>query len=113
MRTLRDVINQPLSNPYSIDILARNVGEARLLATKLRQLPTVSKVLTIESFGAETSFPSQSSPPSSSTLSFLLISNLPFPRARQIVIAAGRKVVVQKNAISIPVPAISPSWPRR
>jgi uncharacterized protein len=50
MRTLRDLMNQPLSNPYSIDILARNVGEARLLAAKLRQLPAVSKVLTIESF---------------------------------------------------------------
>ena len=50
MRTLRDLMNQPLSNPYSIDILARNVGEARLLAARLRQLSTVSKVITIESF---------------------------------------------------------------
>jgi hopanoid biosynthesis associated RND transporter like protein HpnN len=50
MRTLRDLMNQPLSNPYSIDILARNVGEASALAARLRQLPTVSKVLTIESF---------------------------------------------------------------
>ena len=50
MRTLRDLMNQPLSNPYSIDILARNVGEARALAARLRQLPTVSKVLTVESF---------------------------------------------------------------
>ncbi len=50
MRTLRDLMNQPLSNPYSIDILARNVGEARALAARLRQLPTVSKVVTIESF---------------------------------------------------------------
>jgi uncharacterized protein len=50
MRTLRDLMNQPLSNPYSVDILARNVSEERLLAAKLRQLPTVSKVLTIESF---------------------------------------------------------------
>jgi uncharacterized protein len=50
MRTLRDLMNQPLSNPYSIDILARNVNEARVLAARLRQLPTVSKVLTVESF---------------------------------------------------------------
>jgi hopanoid biosynthesis associated RND transporter like protein HpnN len=50
MRTLRDLMNQPLSNPYSIDILARNVNEARALAEKLRRLPTVSSVLTIESF---------------------------------------------------------------
>jgi uncharacterized protein len=50
MRTLRDLMNQPLSNPYSIDILAQNAAEARVLAMKLRELPTVSKVLTIESF---------------------------------------------------------------
>jgi uncharacterized protein len=50
MRTLRDLMNQPLSNPYSIDILAKNATEARALATRLRQLPTVSKVLTIDSF---------------------------------------------------------------
>ena len=36
MRTLRDLMNQPLSNPYSIDILARNVADARTLAAKLR-----------------------------------------------------------------------------
>jgi hypothetical protein len=53
MRTLRDLMNQPLSNPYSIDILARNVDEARALAAKLRQLPTVSKALTIDSFVPE------------------------------------------------------------
>ena len=53
MRTLRDLMNQPLSNPYSIDILAQNVGQARLLAARLRQLPTVSKVLTIDSFVPE------------------------------------------------------------
>ena len=51
MRTLRDLMNQPLSNPYSIDILAPKRGSRRaLLAAKLRQLPTVSNVLTIESF---------------------------------------------------------------
>ncbi len=53
MRTLRDLMNQPLSNPYSIDILAPNVGGARVLAAKLGQLPTVTKVLTIESFVPE------------------------------------------------------------
>ena len=50
MRALRDLMNQPLSNPYSIDVLASNVGVAPALAARLRQLPTVSKVLTIESF---------------------------------------------------------------
>jgi hopanoid biosynthesis associated RND transporter like protein HpnN len=50
MRTLRDLMNQPLSNPYSIDIISPNVNQARALAEKLRRLPTVSSVLTIESF---------------------------------------------------------------
>jgi uncharacterized protein len=50
MRTLRDLMNQPLSNPYSIDILAPNVAAARALAAKLSVLPTVSHVLTIGSF---------------------------------------------------------------
>jgi hopanoid biosynthesis associated RND transporter like protein HpnN len=53
MRTLRDLMNQPLSNPYSIDIFARNVAQVRALAEKLRHLPTVSKALTIESFVPE------------------------------------------------------------
>ena len=50
MRTLRDLMGQPLSNPYSIDILAPNVADARVLAAKLRRLPTVASALTIDSF---------------------------------------------------------------
>jgi hopanoid biosynthesis associated RND transporter like protein HpnN len=50
MRTLRDLMNQPLSNPYSIDILTPNVDSVHTLAAKLRRLPTVSSALTIESF---------------------------------------------------------------
>jgi hypothetical protein len=50
MRTLRDLMSQPLSNPYSIDILAPSIGDARALAEKLRLLPTVSNVITADSF---------------------------------------------------------------
>ncbi len=50
MRTLRDLMNQPLSNPYSIDILEPNVNTAEVLAAKLRTLPVVSRVLTLASF---------------------------------------------------------------
>ena len=50
MRTLHDLMNQPLSNPYSVDILRPDIGAAEDLATRLRALPTVSKVLTINSF---------------------------------------------------------------
>ena len=50
MRTLRDLMNSPLTNPYSIDILTGNVDQARALASRLKELPTVSSVLTIDSF---------------------------------------------------------------
>jgi hypothetical protein len=50
MRTLYDLMNNPLTNPYLIDILAPSVEDAASLAAKLRALPTVSKVLDIESF---------------------------------------------------------------
>jgi hypothetical protein len=50
MRTLRDLMNNPLTNPYSVDILAPNVAQAQALAVQLKQLPSVSKVLTIDSF---------------------------------------------------------------
>lgn len=50
VRTLRDLMNQPFSNPYSVDILAPNVNEAHALAANLHGLPTVSSVLTVESF---------------------------------------------------------------
>ena len=45
MRTLRDLMNSPLTNPYSIDILTANVDQARTLAARLRQLSSVSGVL--------------------------------------------------------------------
>jgi uncharacterized protein len=50
MRTLRDLMSSPLTNPYSIDILAPNEAQAATLATRLTQLPTVASVLTINSF---------------------------------------------------------------
>ena len=50
MRTLRDLMDEPLTNPYSIDILAPNVEQAQTLAAKLKPLPSVSNVVTIASF---------------------------------------------------------------
>lgn len=50
MRTLRDLMDSPLTNPYSIDILAPNVVDAAALATKLEKLPTVSQVISLQSF---------------------------------------------------------------
>ncbi len=50
MRTLRDLINNPLTNPYTIDILAPNAAAAAATASKLSALPTVSQVIDINSF---------------------------------------------------------------
>ena len=50
MRTLRDLISDPVTNPYSIDVLAPNADAARTLEMKLRTVPTVDKVIDLESF---------------------------------------------------------------
>jgi len=50
MRTLADLMASPLTNPYTIDILAPNQAAATALAAKLKPLPTVSGVLTLDSF---------------------------------------------------------------
>ena len=50
MRTLRDLINNPLTNPYTIDVLTPNAQDAATLADKLEELPTVSGVISINSF---------------------------------------------------------------
>ncbi len=50
MKTLRDLIDSPVTNPFTIDILASNAAEASVLADRLRHLPLVSRVLSINSF---------------------------------------------------------------
>jgi hopanoid biosynthesis associated RND transporter like protein HpnN len=50
MRTLYDLIASPLTNPYTIDILAANEAAAADLSTKLKALHTVSGVLSLNSF---------------------------------------------------------------
>ncbi len=50
MRTLYDLMDDPVTNPYSIDILSPNVAQAEALKPKLVTLPTVSKVINIQSF---------------------------------------------------------------
>jgi hopanoid biosynthesis associated RND transporter like protein HpnN len=50
METLRDLLNNPVTNPYSIDVLAPNVAAAEALAAKIKPLPTVSQVIDISSF---------------------------------------------------------------
>jgi uncharacterized protein len=50
MRTLRDLIDNPLTNPYTIDILAPDVNAAAKLAEQLKALPPVGEVRDIDSF---------------------------------------------------------------
>jgi hopanoid biosynthesis associated RND transporter like protein HpnN len=50
MRTLADLINNPITNPYTIDILTQNADAAERLAARLKALPSVSGVTSIDSF---------------------------------------------------------------
>ena len=50
MRTLRDLINNPITNPYTIDVLTPNAKAAQVLGDKLETLPTVSGAISINSF---------------------------------------------------------------
>jgi uncharacterized protein len=53
MQTLYDLEDSPLTNPFTIDILAPDTRAAAALAEKLRSLPLVSEVLSINSFVPE------------------------------------------------------------
>jgi hopanoid biosynthesis associated RND transporter like protein HpnN len=50
MRTLADLMASPITNPYTVDILAPSLDAANALAGKLRKLPLVASVLTLQSF---------------------------------------------------------------
>jgi hypothetical protein len=50
MRALNDLMASPLTNPFSIDILAPTQAAADALADRLRSLPLVGQVLTLSSF---------------------------------------------------------------
>ncbi len=50
MRTLYDLMDSPLTNPFTITILAANPAEAEAVADRLHPLPLVETVLSINSF---------------------------------------------------------------
>jgi hopanoid biosynthesis associated RND transporter like protein HpnN len=50
MRTLRDLMNDPVASPYTADILEPNLAEADALAARLSKLPLAAQVLTLSSF---------------------------------------------------------------
>ncbi len=53
MRTLYDLMDSPVTNPFTIDILTANAAAAATLADRLQQLLLVSGVLSIDSFVPE------------------------------------------------------------
>ena len=48
--TLLDLMNDPDTNPNTIDVLESNLARASTVAERLRQLPEVGRVLTLQSF---------------------------------------------------------------
>lgn len=50
MRTLADLAADPLTNPYTIDLLARDAAEARAIVAKVEHLPLVAQVVSLDSF---------------------------------------------------------------
>jgi uncharacterized protein len=49
MRTLRDLLHDPLTNPYNIDVLTPDLAAATALAARLKKLPMVDQVITLQS----------------------------------------------------------------
>ncbi len=50
MRTLQDLIASPVTNPYTIDVMESSVAAVAPVAAKLRALPSVLSVRSIDSF---------------------------------------------------------------
>src|SRR5262249_56407905 len=48
--TLFDLMADPSTTPYTVDILTPSVGEADALAKRLEQLPEVQQVVTVASY---------------------------------------------------------------
>jgi hypothetical protein len=50
MRTLHSLADNPVTNPFNIDILVDNLDEARSLSARLEKLPEVSSVISVATF---------------------------------------------------------------
>ncbi len=53
VRTLHDLMEDPITNPYTMEALVGSTAEAASLAARLRPLPLVADVLTLSSFVPE------------------------------------------------------------
>jgi hopanoid biosynthesis associated RND transporter like protein HpnN len=50
MRTLYDLMDSPVTNPFTIDVIAPDAAQAEAMAAKLAKLPLVAQTLSIGSF---------------------------------------------------------------
>jgi len=50
MRTLRRLADNPITNPFNIDIVVPNIAQARALGARLENLPEVSSVISVATF---------------------------------------------------------------
>jgi hopanoid biosynthesis associated RND transporter like protein HpnN len=57
METLADLSEDPLTNPYSIDVMTPSLADAASLVPRLRALPLVADVLSLQSFVPEDQAP--------------------------------------------------------
>jgi hopanoid biosynthesis associated RND transporter like protein HpnN len=57
METLADLAQDPLTNPYTIDIMTPSIAAAESMAAQLHQLPLVADVLSLHSFVPEDQTP--------------------------------------------------------
>ena len=53
VRTLNDLAADPITNPYTIDVLTPSAADAAALATRVRKLPGVADALTLDSLVPE------------------------------------------------------------
>jgi hopanoid biosynthesis associated RND transporter like protein HpnN len=53
MRALEDLRDSPVTNPFTVDIVTSDIAAAAALSQRLRDLPLVSRVLSISSFVPE------------------------------------------------------------
>ncbi len=53
VRTLHDLMDDPIANPYTMEAITTSTAEAASLAVRLRTLPLVDDVLTLRSFVPE------------------------------------------------------------
>ncbi len=101
MQALADLTRDPDRTPNTIDVLAGNEVEARMLTGKLSKLPEVSKVLSIDSFVPEDQSSKLASIQDASLLLDIAINpleTLPTPSDAELVASLSRSAAKLREA---------------